>query len=78
METKTCKIGRPCSLSHEKRKKIYEMWLNGYSYVEIARHFETYRQKARNAVITRTPTLEDFKKHDENRRIRQMAKKLNS
>jgi ABC-type bacteriocin/lantibiotic exporter with double-glycine peptidase domain len=70
-------MGRPYETTVETRQTIMDMWLKGFTYVEIAHRFKTYRQKTRSIVLSSNPTFEQYKQHDENRRIRQMAMKLN-
>jgi hypothetical protein len=72
------KIGRPYTTSQKSRLKMWELWLRGHTYLELAQKYKMYRQKTRTIILGFTPTLEDFKKHDENRRIREAAQKLNS
>jgi len=72
------KIGRPHSTSEETRQEMWDLWLKGYTYMELAEKYGMYRQKTRNIILGLNPALEDFKKHDENRRIREAAQKLNS
>ncbi len=69
-------MGRPYATTAETRQKMWALWLKGYTFIEIARQFKTYRQKTRSIVLAFDPTFEQFKQHDENRRIRQMAEKL--
>lgn len=57
---------------------MWKLWLKGYTYVELAKKYEMYRQKTRTIILGTSPKLEDFRKHDENRRIREAAQKLNA
>jgi len=72
------KTGRPYSTPEKTRQEMWELWLKGYTYKELAEKYEMYRQKTRTIILGFSPALEDFKKHDENRRIREAAQKLNS
>ena len=72
------KTGRPHTIEEKVRQDMLDLWLKGYNYSEIARKFNTYRQKSRTVILSFSPALEDFKKHDENRRIRAAAAKLHS
>jgi hypothetical protein len=72
------KTGRPYSTPEKTRQEMWELWLKGYTYMELAEKYEMYRQKTRTIILGFSPALEDFKKHDENRRIREAAQKLNS
>ncbi len=71
-------MGRPPITPTKERRDMFELWLKGYNYVEIAQKFDVYRQKARFTVLSFKPSLEDFKKHDTNRRIREAARQLNA
>ena len=70
-------MGRPYATTVETRQTILDLWLKGHTYVEIAQQFKTYRQKTRSIVLNFELTFEQYKQHDENRRMRQMARKLN-
>ncbi len=72
------KTGRPYSTPEKTRQEMRELWLKGYTYKELAEKYGMYRQKTRTIILGFLPALEDFKKHDENRRIREAAQKLNS
>jgi len=72
------KIGRPYSTPEKTRQEMWELWLKGYTYMELAEKYGMYRQKTRTIILGFAPALEDFKKQDENRRIREAAQKLNS
>ena len=69
-------MGRPYATTLETRQKMWALWLKGFTFIDIARQFKTYRQKTRSIVLAFDPTFEQFRQHDENRRIRQMAGKL--
>lgn len=68
-------MGRPYETTLETRQRMRGLWLKGYTFVEIAHQFKTYRQKSRSIVLGFNPTFEDFRQHDENRRVRQMERK---
>ena len=72
------KTGRPYSTPEKVRQEMLDLWLKGYSYNELADKYAMYRQKTRTIILGFSPSLEDFRKHDENRRIRAAAQKLNS
>lgn len=71
-------MGRPYATTIETRQKIFDLWLKGFTYIEIAEQFKTYRQKTRSIVLSFDPTFEQYKQHDENRRIRQLTKNIDT
>ncbi len=58
-------------LSRKDREVIFGLWRNGQTYAEIAKRYNTYRQKPRAVVLSFRPTFADYRCHDHFRRLSQ-------
>lgn len=61
-------------LTPGERRQMYHLWLQGRTFAEIAKEFDTYRQKPRSVVLSFDPSFAAHRRHHHFRLLRALKR----